>query len=150
MTHQVVEGNEAMGLATTKSGLGLDYGVSAGAVKPLHGVDQQGAHPRSDVGPVEETDRVSVFVGAGASVVYLLKIGGKLGLPEATFGHVVVGRNHIPPGPEGAGPRRWRLHALQHLRDPGCLAQLPGPGQALQLRKSDYGFAQLPAFRRGS
>ena len=121
MTHQVVEGNETVGLAATESGLGLDYRVAAGAVKPLHGVDQQRAHPRCDVGPVEETDRISVFVGAGASVVYLLKIGSKLGLPEATFSHVVVGANHFPPGLEGSSSRYRRLHAVQHLRDRAVL-----------------------------
>ena len=99
---------------------------AAGAVKPLHGVDQQRAHPRGDVGPVEETDRVPVFVGAGASVVYLRKIGGKLGLPESTFGHVLVGANHFPPGLEGSSSRYRRLHSLQHSRCRSALLNCRG------------------------
>ena len=150
VAHQVVEGDEAMGLAATESGLGLDYGVAARAVKPLHGVDQQGAHTRGDVGPVEETDRVPVFVGAGASVVYLLKIGGKLGLPEATFGHIVVGANYLPPGPEGAGPHRRRLHALQHLRDRAVLLNCRDWGRLSVCEKPVADLLHRPLFDRGS
>ena len=54
---------------------------------------------------VEEADRIAVLSRVGASVVDLLKIGGKLGLLEGASGYIRVGTDDLPPRGEIRGER---------------------------------------------
>ena len=104
---QMVEGDEAVGLASSESGLGLDHRISSGAVQPLDCVDQKSPHSWGDIRPVEEADGVPVLGIVSSSVVHPLQTGGEFGLAEPALGYILVGADDVAPWAEVAGSWWW-------------------------------------------
>ena len=97
---QVVQGDEAVGLAPAEPGLGLNHRVSAIAAEPLERVHEQGANAGGDVRLPEEVDRVAILRGQGAPVMHLLEIRGKFGFLERAQSHVRTRGHDVSPGLE--------------------------------------------------
>ena len=110
---EVVEGDQAVGLAAPESGLELHHRVAALPGQAPGGGADQVAQPLGDEGALEEASRVAVLLGRLA-FHHLAEVGGELGLGEAALPHVAVRNGHLPP----------RLQAGQRLA-PGGLRPRP-------------------------
>jgi hypothetical protein len=75
----MIKRQHRMRLAAAEIGLQLHNRVATGTGQPLHRINQQAAQAVGQVGPAEEFNRVSVFVGALAEM-NLPQISGELGL----------------------------------------------------------------------
>src|SRR5690606_8513340 len=94
--HEVIEGDEAVGLATTEARLQLNDGISLGAREPVGGNPDQIPEAISDVGPSEEGLWVLIFI-VRFSMKHLIEVGGELSLLKAALRHIRMGRDDLPP-----------------------------------------------------
>ena len=93
---QVVEGNEAVGLAAAEVGLKLDDGIAPSPGKPTSSPDEQIPQPLSDVGAGEELLWI-LILRLSVALEHLEQVGGELGLLEVPLGHIGMGRDDFSP-----------------------------------------------------
>ena len=122
---QVVQGDEAMGLAAAEVGLQLDHRVAALARQPPGRGGQQVPQALGEIGAGEEGPWVLVL-GVGPALSHRVQVGGELGLVEAPGPHVGVGDDDVAP-----------------RRQPGLGGALGGAGRDLAVLGARLGLEHL-------